>query len=400
MGLKTSINRNGDPTDKRSGSDSKLVVHVGNYDPDALDGVSTTVVGQCNALIKSGTPIEVWTFRCGLHEVETQQMPNGLRVHLLPRYRNPFLAAMALPAATRTWIAKHLPNVRLFHLHSVFSPQNNRVAALGVPYGVTPNGGWGPSVIHGRRSLMKRMWITLFEKSLWRNAAFVQAVSRNETTDLESLGVASTTVLIPNGTTIAPRIDPVEPSVRQWLFLGRLAVDQKGLDLLLQAYASAKKDGANLPRLVLAGPDFRDGLHSLKALAKKLAIETDVEFPGPVTGDSKTALWKASEAFVHTSRWEGLPLSILEALGQGIPCLVTPETGLADWMEANECGWRVNGDVPSIARTLSSLSAEPRLIKTKAANTKPAVTRDFSWEAIARKLLDAYSRDLPRKLID
>ena len=367
-----------------------LIVHVGNYDPDALEGVAITLVGQCNALLESGLPVEVWTFRGDVTEVSSRKYPNGLEVHVLPRHRNQFLAAMALPPVTKEWIARRLPEVRFFHLHSVFSPHNNRVASLGIPYAVTPNGGWGPAVILGRRSLMKRIWIRLFEESLWKNASFVQAVSPNEVSDLEALGIGSHVVLVPNGTDIVSRVERPADLPRRWLFLGRLAVNQKGLDLLLQGYARAKGQGAPLPHLILAGPDFRGGMNTLKALAKELLIDDVVEFPGPVTGAVKEALWNSCELFLHTSRWEGLPLSILEALGHGIPCLVTPETGLGDWMEMNYSGWHVKGDIESIAAKLAALAIDPQEIEAKARKTQVAAMRDYSWEAIGKKLSDFY----------
>ncbi len=367
-----------------------LIVHVGNYDPDALEGVAITLVGQCNALLESGLPVEVWTFRGDVTEVSSRKYPNGLEVHVLPRHRNQFLAAMALPPVTKEWIARRLPEVRFFHLHSVFSPHNNRVASLGIPYAVTPNGGWGPAVILGRRSLMKRIWIRLFEESLWKRASFIQAVSSNEVADLGKLDAGLNVTLIPNGTNIVPRVETPEPLPRRWLFLGRLAVDQKGLDLLLRGYALAKAQGTPLPHLIFAGPDFRGGMDSLKSLAKELAIEGEVAFTGPVTGAAKESLWSSCELFLHTSRWEGLPLAILEALGHGIPCLVTPETGMAGWIDTNLCGWTVEGEVSSIARALESLARNPEQVLERAANTQSAAQRDFSWAAISRRLEEHY----------
>ncbi len=371
---------------------SELVVHVGNYDPQALDGVSATLVGQCDALMKAGTKVEVWTFQGGLKGVGSRDLPNGLRIHYLPRYQNAFLAAVSLPAVTREWLRSRLPNIKLFHLHSVFSPQNNKIASLGVPYGVTPNGGWGPRVIHGRRALMKRVWIGLFERSLWRKAAFVQAVSLNEVVDLEALKLTSNVIMIPNGTEVFPDGGlSTTSSHRKWLFLGRLAVEQKGLDLLLEGYAAAKRNNARLPRLVLAGPDFRGGMQALKERARDLGIEADVEFLGPITGDAKNAFWQDGELFIHTSRWEGLPLSILEALGHGVPCLVTPETGFGEWMERHECGWSVIGNEREITKRLNELSEAHDDIKHRSRNTRPAVATDFSWSSIASRLQAIYS---------
>src|SRR5215471_42145 len=110
----------------------KRIVQVGNYDRNALDGVSTTVVGQCDALAQLGIPLEIWSFEVGLSGVHEEQTSSGISIYRIPRFKNPVLAALLLPRTARVWIRRRLPEVALFHLHSVFSPPNNYVAKLGI----------------------------------------------------------------------------------------------------------------------------------------------------------------------------------------------------------------------------------------------------------------------------
>ncbi len=99
--------------------------------------------------------------------------------------------------------------------------------------------------------------------------------------------------------------------------VGRL-VEQKGLDVLLAAWAKA---AAGLPdwRLMLVGGGPLEG--ELKALAAKLNIESSVEFAGHVS--DPFPLLKGASFFVLTSRFEGTPNALLEAMACGLPAVVS-----------------------------------------------------------------------------
>lgn len=158
----------------------KRVVHIGGYNPQAMDGVSTALVGQCDALHQLGVPLELWGFDPAISEVVEGFTPTGIPLVRLPRHRHPLRAVFSFPAVTKRWLRERLPGVGCFHLHSVFLPSNNLVADLGVPYVISPHGGWGPRVLKGRNRLAKAAWVFLRERRLWSRARMVQAVSEAE----------------------------------------------------------------------------------------------------------------------------------------------------------------------------------------------------------------------------
>ena len=89
----------------------------------------------------------------------------------------------------------------------------------------------------------------------------------------------------------------------------------KGFDNLLSIFANIKN---RIPeyKLVIAGggdPTY------LKQICSELNIENKVEFLGEVT-DIEYYMQKAS-VFTLTSRWEGLPMVLIEAMSQGLPCV-------------------------------------------------------------------------------
>lgn len=99
---------------------------------------------------------------------------------------------------------------------------------------------------------------------------------------------------------------------------------QKGLDVLLEYFKYLKKKHPELNlTLLIAGGGEEAG--SLSEQAKRIGIENSVSFVGE-THDPKSFLSKL-DIYVSTSRWEGLPLSVLEAMNEGIPCVLSPTPG-------------------------------------------------------------------------
>ncbi|MEH6446278.1 MAG: glycosyltransferase [Oceanospirillaceae bacterium] len=91
--------------------------------------------------------------------------------------------------------------------------------------------------------------------------------------------------------------------------VGRLC-EQKGYDLLLNSYAQALKTKENLPDLVIVGDGELEA--ELKLLADKLSIAEKVKFNGFTT--NPYYIIKNSEMFLLSSRHEGLPTVLIEAL--------------------------------------------------------------------------------------
>src|SRR5205085_1806507 len=101
---------------------------------------------------------------------------------------------------------------------------------------------------------------------------------------------------------------------------GRIEVNQKGLDLLIEAYKLISQE-TNYP-LLIAGSGALDEMKKLKQLVKKLKMEKKIKLVGRVSGDQKIKLMMESVCMVVPSRYETFSIVALEALAYGIP-LVT-----------------------------------------------------------------------------
>jgi glycosyltransferase involved in cell wall biosynthesis len=292
----------------------------------------------------------------------------------------------------------------MVHLHFVHIPQNlqlaSAAAARGVPYCVTPNGGLSMAALQ-RRKLMKGAYFILGEKRYLEEAAFIHAIGPPDLAGLRSIGVVNDVEQIPNGVQIpkdtgdAERFFQKFPQLRNRrviLFVGRLDPEQKGLDVLLDAFRSM--DSPHSPALVLVGPDWRGSTHKLRQLVADTPVGERVIWAGPLFGLDKAAAIRAADVFVHTSRWEaGIPFSVLEALAAGKTCLLTPAADPSGLAFASGGAIRTTLDVNDLTSQLEMVARlTPRELLERGAAARRLVSDNFDWHVIARRLVEAYAR--------
>ena len=298
----------------------------------------------------------------------------------------------------------------IVHFHSVHIPQNVALAAhlgdTGIAYCVTVHGALFRAALR-RGWLKKTLFDLFFERRYLNEARFIHALSPHEAEVIGRRGVNRPIVVVPNGLPPDTEVLPLRPDAlyaehpglrdqRVFMFVGRLDPWQKGLDVLVDAFASAALPEASL---VLVGPDCRGSRRALAARAERLGISSHVVFIEPAFGQERANLFAAADVFVHPSRWEGLSLSVLAAAAAGKACLLTREADPLGALERARAAMVVDASVSSIAnglRQAASLSREELHIMGTSAQR--VANTHFAWPSIAARLVEAYRRALaPQK---
>ena len=119
----------------------------------------------------------------------------------------------------------------------------------------------------------------------------------------------------------------------------RLGDPRKGLDRLIRAYKVLCAEPDPVPRLVVAGrgrllPTNRQLIEDL-GLTKRIDVHTDVPEKDLIE------LYRSASVFVQTSHEEGLGMSVLEAMGCGLPVVATDTAGSRETVVDGVTGWRV-----------------------------------------------------------
>ncbi|MEL6651275.1 MAG: glycosyltransferase, partial [Bacteroidota bacterium] len=180
------------------------------------------------------------------------------------------------------------------------------------------------------------------------------------------------------------------PPVPVLSFCGRLDARTKGLDLLFAALQAHQEQGGYCQLWIIGDGEDRQWLEQ-EAIDRQ--IQDRVVFWGSQYGNEKLNLLAHSDAFVHTSRNEGMPTGVLEAAGMGLPCILSPETNLASIFADAQAGWKAAPNtVEAIADALHQVEQawETQQIKQLGQNAQNLIKTEFNWKRIADRVMAAY----------
>ena len=166
--------------------------------------------------------------------------------------------------------------------------------------------------------------------------------------------------------------------------VGRL-IAQKDHATLLRAFAPVH---AQLPdaRLAILGAGPLE--HETKALAAELGVADAVVLPGRT--DIRDWLERA-DVFVHSSRWEGFGIVLLEAMLAGLPIVATRVSAVPEVVVDGETGLLVEaGDHAALARHLEALLVDPARAATLGEAGRLRARTEFSVARMAERTLALY----------
>ena len=212
--------------------------------------------------------------------------------------------------------------------------------------------------------------ILFFMKLLYKKADAVVANSKETAKEIERItGVETKAIYNPTLTGNYEELAQ-EPVEQEWfeqdipiiISTGRLAYE-KGYDTLLRAFAKVLKEVDS--RLVIVGEGEKRT--ELENLAKELHIDEKVWMPGYDANPYKYV--SKAEVFVLSSRFEGLPNTLIEALAVGTPCVSTRcKSGPAEILLDGEGGLLVDVEdeeqmAKAICESLTNREAADRKLR-------------------------------------
>ena len=136
--------------------------------------------------------------------------------------------------------------------------------------------------------------------------------------------------------------------------VGRLEIQSKGQDILLDALASPRLIG--LPwELKLIGTGWNEKY--LRRLSDHYGIADRVQTGG---SDDVAGELTKTDLFVLPSNWEGQSFALLEAMASGLPCVVSDVAGQADLVRDAGCGWSFGAGSPGALQEALTSAWEQR----------------------------------------
>ncbi len=334
----------------------------------------------------------------------------GSRAIYLDSLRRPLSPLADLPTLLRLY--RELKQVRpqIVHTHMAKAGLLGRVAAAAynMTRGAAPRA-WVIHTYHGHvlegyfSPLMTGLFITL-ERLLARVSDVIVAISpaiERELRDGFRIGRAAQYRVVPLGfdlSEFAAIDDDARADARKRLevatnaevvsTVGRLtAIKQHRL--FLDAIAAASRTRPRLLALVAGDGELRD---ELETYARKLGINDRVRFLG--WRRDLSAIYGATDVFMLTSRNEGTPVALIEAMASGVPGVSTDVGGVRDVIDSPDVGARVpDGEVAGLAAHLVRYLADPDLRRRTGQRGRAAVLDRYSLDRLVRDITALY-RDL------
>lgn len=220
---------------------------------------------------------------------------------------------------------------------------------------------------------------------LLRRAAGVVVACEAQRIRVRSLARDAHVVCVPPPLAVSPLEASERPNVV--LFLGRLEA-AKGIYDLLDAVAGVRSAVPDV-RLVCAGDGDRAGV---ARYAERLGIADAVSFTGWVGPSGKRALLETAAAFALPSYDEALPVSLIEAMGAGVPPIVSPVGGIPEVLQEGVSGLFVApGDKANLERRLKRVLLDRALAARLGAAARESARLRFNPARVLARLDDLYA---------
>lgn len=158
----------------------------------------------------------------------------------------------------------------------------------------------------------------------------------------------------------------------------------KNQSSLLRALAVIKSESWTL-ELVGDGPELQQNID----LAAELQIQDRIIFSGACT-DIALRL-ASSDIFILASDWEGLPLTILEAMRAGLPVIASNVGGVSEAVMNDVTGILVErGDVSGLTMAISRLIASQETRMQMGVEARTKFDKEFTFKIMLTKTLNIY----------
>ena len=164
---------------------------------------------------------------------------------------------------------------------------------------------------------------------------------------------------------------------QQYILAVARFVPEKGLHDLIAAYREVRAD---LPRLVIVGGANRETVYSRSLRKTAMKIE-GIVLTGTMKRHRLCELYAHSRLFILPSHYEGLPITLLEAISHGTPVLVSDIAANRELQLPSYRYFSV-GNIKMLAQKMTEL-CNARVSRDELAATKQRITETFNWSRIA-----------------
>jgi len=303
------------------------ILHVSHNFHPVTGGVEKNIEDLCTGLMELGHQSDVCCVR--IPGTPKKEVYKGIRIHRVRALNAKFYKiAPGVARIAKRYDVLHVHGLGFFSDYLALSkPFHGKKLVL------STHGG----IFHTRKlSLLKRPYFHVWSRLVLRFFDAVAAVSHSDKTLFSKIkrGV----VMVPNcidfgSFSSASR----KPETGVFVFVGRISRNKR-IDNLIRMTSEVRKAGKEAT-LVVIGEDWEGQKPKLEGLAKSLGIGKNVVFTGKINAENLMHHFERAQFFVSASEYEGFGISVLEAMGTGMPVIVNDIGAFRTFVESGKNGF-------------------------------------------------------------
>ena len=229
----------------------------------------------------------------------------------------------------------------------------------------------------------------------WNAIVAVSGAIAQRVVDLDP-SLAARVVTIPYGVEVPTRLPertPAPNGALRIVYAGRLVQAQKRVLDIPKIFGLLVSHGVPVELTIIGAGQEQD---ALKSACEPWIRTGQVHFLGSLPNQDVLGVFAKSDVLLLTSEFEGLPVSLLEAMAQGcVPVVTDIPSGIPEVVRQNETGYRIPvGDIRGFAECLARLHAAPSLRQALSAATYKTIRDGYSTEDMVEAYMSLFDRVL------
>jgi glycosyltransferase involved in cell wall biosynthesis len=380
------------------------IVQVTPRFPPAVGGMENHVYALSNELEKRGHKVMVITSddvdKDGKGTVRQMDVMNGVEVYRRALLFRKTMREYWFVSDVTALLAKLRPDIVHTHGYRCLSSciatywcRRNNVPLVFTPHGIYPSRSF-------TNHLIKTVYDHSFGNLLFRSSDKITALTEHNRQLLLKLGAPEgKIVLIPNGVDANKynearqrneKMSKEESDGPVLLYVGRIDWN-KGLERVIEALP-ALIASFNHIKFLIVGPDYSGQSKNLLALTEELGVSESVVMTGKVSEEQKSFYYSIADVFVLPSIYEGLSLSLLEAMASGLPIVATKSGGPGDILVDDIHALLMDDcSAQEISNLVGTILKDSRLANRIGKNAFDLVLKEFSLDRVVDKTEIVYS---------